>query len=96
MTNRNNIYSEIEAERERQDIKWGGADHDDTHQSHDWISYIVRHVGRAIMWPFDPALFCKQMIRVAALAVAAVEWSVRRDTRTAAKAGVDVAGHRLP
>jgi hypothetical protein len=88
---RYDIYGEIEAERERQDEKWGGPEHDDGHTSHDWVAYLARHAGKAVMWPFGPSLFRRQMIRVAALAVAAVEWEHRRTVRTAAEAGVNVA-----
>lgn len=68
-----NIYDEIRAERAAQDKKWGGPDFDDRHNSHDWVAYIVKHLGKAVMWPWDSALFRQQMIRVAALAVATVE-----------------------
>lgn len=71
------VLEDVAKERTRQDEKWGGADHDDTHSNHDWVAYIVRHTGRAVMWPFDRAAFRKQMVRVAALAVAAVEWCDR-------------------
>jgi hypothetical protein len=67
------IYDEIKAERRRQDEKWGGKSHDLQHDDRDWIAYIIRHLGKAVMWPFDPKVFRKQMIRVAALAVASVE-----------------------
>jgi hypothetical protein len=71
------IYSEIDGERSAQDEKWGGPGHDDSHDSRDWVAFITRHLGRAVIWPFDGPLFRRQMIRVAALAVAAVEWCDR-------------------
>lgn len=76
------IWKEIEAERRAQDQKWGGPAHDDHHHSHDWMAYIVQHLGRATMWPFDIKIFRKQMIRVAALAVAAIEWVNRIEVRS--------------
>jgi hypothetical protein len=62
-----NAYGDVRKERQAQDIKWGGPRHDDTHNENDWISCVRRHTDKA---SYD---FRKQMIRVAALAVAAVE-----------------------
>lgn len=74
----NTIYEQIKMERIAQDIQWGGSNHDDTHSSWDWIAYLTQHAGRAVMWPFDALKFRTQMIKVAALAVAAIEWLDRR------------------
>jgi hypothetical protein len=74
------VFKEIEIEREKQDRIWGGQDHDRIHTSHDWISYLTKHVGRAVHWPWTPERFRQQMIVVAALAVAAIDWC---DTKTA-------------
>ena len=71
------VLTEVFHERRKQDLKWGGPEHDNEHNSHDWIAYIMRHAGRAVVWPWNKATFRKQMIRVAALAVAAVEWCDR-------------------
>jgi len=62
-----NVYADVRKERKAQDQEWGGPKHDDTHSNGDWISYVRRHTDKA---SYD---FRKQMIRVAALAVAAVE-----------------------
>lgn len=78
MCNRFAIFNEINAERASLDEKWGGSSHDDTRNDHDWAAYIVKHLGRAIRWPFDVAVFRYQMVRVAALAVAAIEWCDRK------------------
>lgn len=78
MTNQEKIVKEILEERENQDNKWGGNDHDDQHGSHDWIAFITKHLGKAVMWPWNGNAFRAQMIRVAALAVATVEWHDRR------------------
>jgi len=75
----NETYDEIRNERKKQDKKWGGIDHDDKHSSHDWVAYIVRHTGMAVHWPWDTNIFRQQMIRVAALAVAAIEWTDRKN-----------------
>lgn len=71
---REGIYREITLEREKQDRVWGGPNHDRVHTSHDWVAYIVKHVGRAVFWPWTPEKYRQQMIIVAALAVAAIEW----------------------
>ena len=64
---------EIEAERTRQDAKWGGADHDDEHDVADWVYVILGHVSKSRPTPESGPVFRRQMIRVAALAVAAIE-----------------------
>lgn len=74
MTNQEKIVEEVLAEREYQDNKWGGPNHDDLHQSHDWVAFIIKHMGKSITWPWDGSKFRLQMIKVAALAIAAVEW----------------------
>lgn len=71
------IYEEVHDERVAQDKKWGGAERDDTNTSYHWLAYLTKHSGRAVTNPWDRALFRQQMIRVAALAVAAVEWCDR-------------------
>ncbi len=71
------VLSEIAGERMRQDAEWGGAKHDDTHKSHDWLAYIAKHLGRGVVWPWDPFVFRAAMVKVAGLAVAAIEWADR-------------------
>lgn len=66
------IFQEIREERQAQDAKWGGPDHDDQHVPNDWIAFIGRHAGMASYGVTD-STFRKQMKRVAALAVAAIE-----------------------
>jgi hypothetical protein len=67
------IFDEIHIERVYQDSIWGGPAHDDKNTSHDWIAYIVYYLGKAIA-PWKPHVFRINMIKVAALAVAAIEW----------------------
>jgi hypothetical protein len=76
VTHLDKIYDEIKEERMRQDNKWGGASHDDEHIYADWFDFIVRHTTKSL--EDDGILFRKQMVRVAALAVAAIEWCDRR------------------
>ena len=74
VTNQEKIIEEILTEREYQDHKWGGPDHDDTHCNHDWDNYITKYLDKAFA---SPLTFREQMIKVAALAVAAAEWHDR-------------------
>lgn len=77
------ILAEIDEERFEQDKKWGGPEADDRLQPRDWASRIEHHVQRGLYkWnkaietnPRDPALmdYRKELIRIAALAVAATE-----------------------
>lgn len=65
------IYEEIKAERTKQDAKWGGPEHDDGHSLSEWISYIDRHLERVADGPEHEERY--QLVRVAALAIAAIE-----------------------
>jgi len=77
MTYQEKIIEEILAEREYQDHKWGGDAHDDSHSSIDWVAFITKHLGRAV----EGNTFRQQMVKVAALAVAAAEWHDRGTSR---------------
>jgi hypothetical protein len=68
---RHAVFGEITAERTYQDSKWGGKPHDDTQLPEDWQKYIIEYAGgtgRASTYEFR-----KRMVKVAALAVAAIE-----------------------
>lgn len=69
---------EIAEERERQDAKWGGADHDDGHAPADWRAFIEKKLAQANAEPISPVEYRRRMIQVAALAVAAIESNDRR------------------
>lgn len=74
------IFTQIEEERRRQDGEWG-QQHDDKHTTHDWIAILSKHIGRAVVYPWDraaAAAYRQQMVRVAAVAVAAIEWVDRQ------------------
>jgi hypothetical protein len=66
------ILAEIAAERAAQDEKHGGIEHDQERSPTDWVRLIAQHAGYGIS-PFTAARFRAQMVRVAALAVAAIE-----------------------
>lgn len=80
MINQVKIVEEILAEREYQDNKWGGDIYDDMHSSCDWVAFITKHLGKAVTAPWS-GTFRIQMIKVAALAVAAAEWHDRVASR---------------
>jgi hypothetical protein len=65
------IYTQIVAERERQDDRWGGPKHDDEHSINDFIAYITKHAGKAV--DMKRGYQRQQMFQVAALAVAVIE-----------------------
>lgn len=76
-----NVYTEIHAERFRQDAKYGGPGHDDEHTPEDWLTFIrtrglsaENHMrgGRADEYR-------RRLIQIAALAVAAAESWDRRE-----------------
>jgi hypothetical protein len=73
---RQSIYREIDDERAAQDAKWGGPEHDDGHCRGEWIGFIRGHLRM-----LDRRTFRRQMIRVAALAVAAIEAHDRAEDR---------------
>lgn len=68
------IAFEIVAERKRQDEKWGGAIHDDTHSARDW-KFFRRDREDAITHRTSEhdILDRRDLIEIAALAVAQVE-----------------------
>jgi hypothetical protein len=76
------ICFEIERERKRQDEKWGGPDHDDTHSAKDWALYRVKREQDILDHPrrytYD-CIYRKALIEIAALAVAQIE-SLDRET----------------
>ena len=74
------IYDEIRDERQRQDAKHGGAEHDDAHTVNDFVAFISKHAGRCVDAELHEVR--DHMIRVAALAVAVVQ-KVDRDRQSA-------------
>lgn len=66
------VVDEVLAERVRQDAKWGGPAHDDTHVLSDWWGFIRERLD-TLQYPLGPADERRDLIEVAALAIAAVE-----------------------
>lgn len=82
MTDTRLIFDEISRERASQDEEWGGADHDDSHERADWVKFIekqCRLARTAKDRPLDD--YESRMVKIAALAVAAIE-SNRRERMT--------------
>lgn len=69
------VLAEIMAEREYQDQKWGGADHDKNHAAWDWLVYVLKFAGKAAtaVMAGDKVEARRQFVKVAALCVAALE-----------------------
>lgn len=64
------LFLEVLAERNRQDARWGGAEHDDTHSPADWCRFITEQMEEV------PESFQEQrflFVKIAALAFAALE-----------------------
>lgn len=76
---RSAILSEIDAERAHQEKKWGNIADDTKNKPNDYVAFIAYHSTRWFSGEFAPydaetiAEFRKEMIKVAAVAVAAVE-----------------------
>lgn len=70
------IIEDIRKERGHQDEKHGGTDHDDSHYPGDWCLILAKYLGRASAVTMDAesdAAFRESMVKVAAVAVAAIE-----------------------
>lgn len=73
------VYSDIKAERVRQDEQWGGPQHDDTHVEEEWRDYRARfedrvqNIGLAFRNPRWMDGVRANLVKIAALAVAQIE-----------------------
>ncbi|MGI9434275.1 MAG: hypothetical protein ACR2Q4_05515 [Geminicoccaceae bacterium] len=70
------ILSEIRKERDRQDEKYDGPDHDDSHYPGDWCLILAKYLGRAAAETIDAEPdtgFRDNMIKIAAVAIAATQ-----------------------
>ena len=67
------ILNDIKTEREYQQDKWGD-EFDSKNTANDWASYIIIYVGQAITMPWNKKTFRTQLLKVATLCVAAIEW----------------------
>ena len=69
------LYAAISERCFRNDEKWGGPAHDDTHSRRDWIAFIVRQLGHAEEHCDELAAhdYQDQMISICSLAIHAIE-----------------------
>ena len=74
------VLEQVSEERARQDAKWGGTAHDDGHDAQDW-SQFIGYQNQAIPYEANlavdreeyDAIVRRRFIKIAALAVAAVQ-----------------------
>jgi hypothetical protein len=45
--NRKEVYTVIDGERDYQDSKWGGRNHDQIHEIEAWIMYMEHYIDQA-------------------------------------------------
>ena len=69
---------DVATERQRQDAKWGGPEHDDLHSFADWHRFINERLASSAY--ANEARTRKLLIEIAALAVAAAESMDRKGT----------------
>ena len=68
------IFTQIAGKRCQQDIKWGGADHDDQHDPIDWEIFIKDQIVRLTDGRGQPMPeYRARLINIAALACAAMQ-----------------------
>lgn len=90
------IFTQIAGKRCQQDIKWGGADHDDQHSPADWELFIQHQIGDLIDAEGNPTPdYRARLIDIAALACAAMQsWDRLHPPGHPAGARVPVPGER--
>lgn len=81
MTTTREVWDEVVAERERQDVKWGGPRHDDGHAVIDWADFISQRTADIALCRTNER---RAFVEIAALAVAAIESMDRTHARKAA------------
>jgi len=77
------ILQEVISERQRQDEQWGGIEHDDKHGPDDWVSFICYQANK--ISPYNSFTDNRErFVKVAALAVAAIERMDRLESKNQA------------
>lgn len=66
------VFAQIERERTYQNAKWGTT-FDDQNTVNDWTTYINQYAGDAARMDMDPVEVRTKLVKVASLAVAAIE-----------------------
>lgn len=75
------IVAQVIVERVQQDVQWGGPEADDSRTPQQWLGYIERQL-RKVAHPTEqptPANFRERMVKVAALAIAALQADARKN-----------------
>jgi hypothetical protein len=74
------VETAVRAERAAQDAQWGGAVHDDSHDTGDFLEFIAIQAGKAVhdydmakTRQDEDAAFRARFVKIAALAWAAIE-----------------------
>lgn len=91
------IVVDVMAERDRQDLQWGGPGHDDTHSGDQWLGYIAHQLARAhhetmsddATQVVDPEGYRQRLVKAAALAFAAIESHDRLQAMSEAQEGAE-------
>ena len=66
-------YLAIDGERDYQDEKWGGAEHDAQHNPIDFVNFVMDYVEKAAVAAIQGGEVMPALRKIAALAVAAME-----------------------
>lgn len=66
------VFSELVLERAVQDAEWGGPAHDDRHDWYDWRQFLYKQMT-ALSMEYNDDRRRKRFVKIAALAMAAVE-----------------------
>jgi Domain of unknown function (DUF3846) len=66
------VFGALDVERAAQDKQWGGPSHDDEHARPEWLDFIEHQIQRA-GWETTNVGYRNRLIKIAALAVAAIE-----------------------
>jgi len=67
------IIQELRTENERAHAIWGGPEHDDQHDQHDWTRYIMVYLGKLSKDNVPDEYYRECMLKIANLAVASIE-----------------------
>lgn len=81
LSSKERVFFDIVAERIRQNEQWGGPGHDDEHAAADWLRFVVTQAVKAregclddnYLIAVDPEGYRARLVKIAALAVAAIE-----------------------
>lgn len=72
---RTQVYEILDEEREYQDKKWGGKEHDEAHSVSDWLIFIRKHLNQAenAIYNSDAKSAMDAVRKITGIGVAAME-----------------------